>query len=88
MSAINSMPYATSSYDREQARGLCALTKKTLRIPGASLSVFSFQTKGKGELRRNTRGFWWICTDEIGFKCNVTYRKTQKYVNTSWNLKQ
>lgn len=58
MNVINSMSYVTSSYDREQARGLCTLTKKTLWIPGASLSGFSFQTKGKGELRRNTRGFW------------------------------
>lgn len=95
MNAFNSMSCAASSYDTEQTKGLSILTKKTLWIPGASLSVFSFQTRGKGELRRNTRGFWWICTDEIGFKCNVTYRETQKYMNTSlevwktkWNLKQ
>lgn len=93
MNAINQV-LCDSSYDTEQARGLCVLTKKTLRIPGANLSVFSFQTRGKGELRRNTKGFWWICTDEIGFKCNVTYRGTHKYMNTSmqvskpkWNLK-
>lgn len=58
MNAINSMFCVTNSYDTEQARRPCILTKKTLRIPGASLSVFSFQTRGKGELRRNTRGFW------------------------------
>lgn len=95
MNAINSMLCVTNSYDTEQARGPCILTKKTLRIPGASLSVFSFQTRGKGELRRNTRGFWWICTDEIGVKCNVTYREIKKCTSTAlqvskqkWNLKQ
>lgn len=48
------------------------LTKKSLGTPVASLSVFKCQTKGCGELSRNTTGLWWMWTEEMGFRCSVT----------------